>query len=133
MLDEALATLDSLLSEIEGADACEDPDQFGYFDRLEWVAGLGFTACQTYITETRSWFGTERASLSWGPRYGRGDHTIAQVVNAAANYWKHQAEWDWSTEDTRRQRTVDVLSAVLGEEITGSVSGHPGARISGPA
>jgi hypothetical protein len=56
---------------------------------------------------------------SWGPKYEHGAHTIAQIVNAAANYWKHQAEWYWSTEDTRRQRTVAVLSAVLGEEVTG--------------
>ena len=37
-----------------------DPDQFGYFDQIEYLLGFGLIGLQTYITETASWAGLRK-------------------------------------------------------------------------
>jgi hypothetical protein len=122
LLERVLNVLDAELEElIKGSDLCPDPDSWGYFDSMEQLTGLGFVACQTYLTETRTWFRHEskRSALACGPRHESG-RTVAQVVNAAANHWKHQSEWDWSVSHAPRDATVEILSDVLGEPVTES-------------
>jgi hypothetical protein len=47
VLDRELATI------LDGwQDATEEADALGYFDRAEHITGLGFVACQAYMTAT---------------------------------------------------------------------------------
>jgi hypothetical protein len=94
-LRDLCALLDSRLDQIqETIDASFDPDQMGHFDDFEYVVGMGFVACQRYLAST---FGphnvAKKAALSVGPRHSGGE-TLARILNAAANYWKHSDEWD---------------------------------------
>ncbi len=96
------AKLDDLQQRIEQAD---DPDQMGLLDDAEYLAGLGFVACQRYLATTfwpivlepndgRSEKSEKKKdALKFGPRYAR-DQSYAQILNSAANYWKHVDEWN---------------------------------------
>lgn len=58
------------------------------------LAGLGFVACQRYITIVISDLGIEKeAALDKGPRVESSGDTKVSVINAAANAWKHEPEW----------------------------------------
>jgi len=49
LLQETLRLLDRQLDRIESeAHGAPDPDAEGMLDRLEYVTGLGFVACQGY-------------------------------------------------------------------------------------
>lgn len=82
--------LDALDEEIESH---PDPDSFGLFDRSEYTIGLGLVACQNYLTAVmgpRDRDGRARC-LGLGPRHPRR-HSIAEIINAGANYVKHHPE-----------------------------------------
>lgn len=132
-LTEILQLLDAKLSVLsEDADQVEDPDMFGHLDRIEYVTGLGFAACQQYITAVMR-AGKKKFGLSLGPIHRTGDPVVT-IVNAAANFWKHSAEWasladpkvEQRREETRkplRELGVDLqgsypLSCVLAELVT---------------
>ena len=94
LLVDLLGVLESHISKLEGM--CEEPsqlDQFGYIDHMEHVAGIGFVACQTYMTSIFGKVGMKKErALSLGPKY-KDKHSVAQIVNHAANYWKHRESW----------------------------------------
>jgi hypothetical protein len=74
-------------------DAANPVDETDYFDRMEHVTGLGFVACQAYLTATFGFTGTsKKQALSLGPTHACG-RPLAEIVNHAANYWKHHDEW----------------------------------------
>lgn len=128
LLNDVVAVLDQQIDVIEAeANESFDPDQMGIYERWDWIAGMGFTACQTYITETHNWVAARGSSkhqaMELGPRHSTG-LPVAKIVNAAANCWKHSAEWDWSKSDTRRESTVSVLETVLGEPMRGYAIGN---------
>ena len=53
--------------------------------------------------------------LSQGPKAGQSQYTYAEIVNAAANYYKHRAEWDqdWITGASKQQlQTANVVMAL---------------------
>lgn len=82
--------LDALDEEIESH---PDPDSFGLFDRAEYTTGLGLVACQNYFTAVmgpRDRDGRARC-LGLGPRHP-GGYSIAEIINAGANYVKHHPE-----------------------------------------
>lgn len=63
-------------------------------EQAEFIAGLGFTICQKYITGTLGWIKVDKESaLKKGPLFSE-KLTYAKIINAAANYWKHHDEWD---------------------------------------
>ncbi|HEX6903903.1 MAG TPA: hypothetical protein VF789_29600 [Thermoanaerobaculia bacterium] len=85
--------LDAKLTELsKEADQIEDPDMSGHYERMEYIIGFGFVACQQYLAAV---MGTreKKRGLSLGPTHRLGD-PIATIVNAAANYWKHLPDWD---------------------------------------
>jgi hypothetical protein len=92
-MEEMLSVVDSKLVKLQAeATESEDPDQFGVFDRAEFVAGMGFAVCQRYITATSGWLKMPKdRALSHGPTLADGT-PMARVINAAANYWKHSEE-----------------------------------------
>jgi hypothetical protein len=52
-LREAVRLLDAQLEHLEGeATRLADPDAFGVYDTVEYIVGLGFTACQGYLAST---------------------------------------------------------------------------------
>ena len=108
LVDASLARLD------ESARSSPDPDAFGIFDELEYISGFGFIACQTYATAvaSRSQFrNRKREALALGPRHRTG-RSMAELVNAAANYWKHSPEWSLDAPTTQAAQTIEVISTL---------------------
>lgn len=121
LLRDCLSLLDAKLVElsaqIEGAG---HPEVDGLSDKAEYYAGLGFVAMQRYLTGIYSRSGMPKGdSLRFGELHG--GVFVVEVINAAANYWKHEDEWgllniirrDTSVLTKDRRRTVETL-----EEIT---------------
>lgn len=70
-----------------------DPDQFEYFDQIEYLLGFGLIGLQTYMTETGSWAGLRKhETFLFGPKKPCGLSKL-QILNAIANFWKHREEW----------------------------------------
>jgi hypothetical protein len=112
LLEEVLRLLDTHLARLEReAQASPDPDSHGIYDSLEHVTGLGFATCQTYLVAHFARSGVSKpAALERGPTHRCG-RTIASIVNAAANYWKHHEEWGVSS-PSQRERTVEIISSM---------------------
>lgn len=111
----AATLIDANLERLDGkANASPDPDAFGIFDEMEYLTGFGFVACQTYATAaaSRSKFrGKKREALALGPKHRTGLSTI-QLINAAANHWKHSPEWSLDTPTTQAKQTLEVISSL---------------------
>jgi hypothetical protein len=90
----------------------DDPDSFGYFDRMEHLTGLGFVACQTYMASICGSLRIEKQkALAIGPVHSSGQ-TKAQIINSAANYWKHNSEWILEKSDRQRKRIEETFDLV---------------------
>lgn len=91
---ELLEVIDSKLYEIdEYISKSADPDSDGLLDRGEYFIGIGFVAIQHHLNE--SLIGMEvgkKEAYSLGSIHSSGISSIG-VINAAANWWKHEAEW----------------------------------------
>lgn len=86
-LDEKVVEVSNLISK------SVDPESDGLTDRGEYFIGVGFSVIQQYLTDTLTLTGvSKRIALDIGPRYSE-EFTFISVVNAAANWWKHSAEW----------------------------------------
>jgi hypothetical protein len=111
ILREVLDVLDRHLADVYvQAEQSRDPITFGVVDRIDWIVGFGFTACQTYITEigathTRGWHPADLRKR--GPVHTCGHH-IATLVHEVANHWKHRYE-----EKVSKNREI-ALSSLLG-------------------
>lgn len=118
-LSDAATFVDSKLDLLEErAKQSSDPDSDGIYDRAEYLAGLGFVACQAYLSESLSLSNRDRdTGLNLGPRHASG-HSMATLVNAVANYWKHAAEWTYPL--SRRAQTTADLIASLGVNVDSS-------------
>lgn len=111
LLRRIVASLDALLHELSlAATASDDPDGMGLLDQIESVVGLGFVACQNYMT-TRVERRPKAAALGCGPMHG--PLHLATIVNAGANYWKHHPEWPYDENELTGQpkATADTLRA----------------------
>ena len=106
LIDQQIGKICQLCSEVD------DPDSLGYFDRAEHVTGLGFVACQTFISSVLGNLGvSKRVALAIGPSHS-GGNTKAQIINYAANYWKHNNEWDQNKKDKRREIIEKAFESV---------------------
>ncbi len=63
------------------------PEQNIYWDRVSYLAGLGFVMCQQYmnITYPTDKLGRNEA-FCLPPKHSSG-YSIVQLINAGANYW----------------------------------------------
>jgi len=87
ILDEKVVEVSNLISK------SVDPVSDGLTDRGEYFIGVGFSVIQQYLTDTLTLTGvSKRKAFDIGPRYSE-EFTFISVVNAAANWWKHSAEW----------------------------------------
>src|SRR3546814_4588494 len=97
-------SLDAQLHEVAGKGlSTEGADERGYFDVAEHITGLAFVACQTYIATVCGAVGIDKsAALRKGPKHPGGLSKV-QIINHAANYWKHNNEWALTKPDRRRE------------------------------
>jgi hypothetical protein len=111
-LRDAATFVDSKLDLLEErAKQSPDPDGEGIYDRAEYLAGFGFVACQAYLTEAISMSGHSRGdAMNFGPRHKCGE-SIAMLVNAVANYWKHVPEWTKPL-SRQAQATADLITGL---------------------
>ena len=110
LLVEVLGVIDRQLAALERkASESPDPDGFGYYCRMEGIIGLGFVACQQYINATYGQLGDPQKKkwdvIAAAPRHSEG-RSFAEIVNAAANFWKHHDEWTGQRSDEARTREV---------------------------
>ncbi len=93
LLCEILTFIDDKIIVLSDQSIEENEADLWTFDRIENITGLGFVACQTYMASTYGCanIGKDRALLL-GPKMTE-KLTVAQLVNHAANFWKHNEEW----------------------------------------
>jgi len=118
LMSEVLATIDSKLAEVLSLIAVSaDPESDGLTDRGEYFIGVGFSVIQQYLTDTLTFTGvSKKRALDIGPRYSE-KFTVVAVVNAAANWWKHSAEWvGRSVKDRVALKTQEIVSEVANTE-----------------
>ena len=119
-LREATALVDGSLARLDRkANSSSDPEAYGVFDQAEYITGFGFVACQTYATAIVSRRKLEkRQALALGPKHCTG-RSMLELVNAAANYWKHSPEWSLDEPSVQAKRTLEVI-ATLGVDPSGA-------------
>jgi hypothetical protein len=101
--------LESIIGEWETAAECE---QFGSFERAERITGLGFVACQAYITATHGFMNVQKPdALSAGPCHRTGQR-IVEIINQAANYWKHHEAWHLDKNPAQQNRIREAFNLV---------------------
>jgi hypothetical protein len=106
------AALDRYAASLLEARDPELADQLGISDAAEHAAGLGFVAGQAYLTTTCGFLRIKKdIAFKLGPPLSETGRPIAEIVNAAANHWKHSAEWP-PREDLRQRR--EELFGLLG-------------------
>ena len=100
-----------------------NPDDPGPVDDIEYLTGLGFVIGQRYLSMGRGWLGIKPPDcFHHGRKLPNDGPYYAEVINAAANYWKH-AEEERDLDDPGmlpviREGTRKVIEA-LGVDITG--------------
>jgi hypothetical protein len=94
LLSELLDILDGQLEEItKKIIQSKDPESDGLTDKGEYFIGIGFTAIQQYLAETLILTGVSKSrALELGQEYSE-NVTYVAIINAAANWWKHEPEW----------------------------------------
>jgi hypothetical protein len=114
-LRAAVALVDASLAQLdEDAKSSPDPDTFGILDEVEYITGFGFVACQTYATAVASRSqlrNNKREALALGPKHRTG-RSMIQLINAAANYWKHSPEWSLDAPTAQAEQTIEVISSL---------------------
>lgn len=136
---QAIAELGRALAEVEA----EPPDRFpwrlGYESKeglrylIEMEVGTVLVICQVYITRVAGLvrhfcsdlsglagiappWATERADLvrTRGARVEGTSYTIVDAIDALANYFKHNDEWEgpWSGLPPKARRTAEIVSAL---------------------
>jgi hypothetical protein len=113
LLKQVIHIIDQHLAVVsEKATQEDDPDMFGYFDSAEHITGLGFVACQTYMSSVYGYLRIEKKNaLSTGPFHSSGQ-TKVQIINSAANYWKHNSEWSLGKSEKQRKVIEETFDSV---------------------
>lgn len=89
-----LNLLDQELSKInEKMKMSADPDTDGLLDRGEYFIGSGLVAIQRYLTSASSGKRLSQKEALSMPPIVNSTLTLAEALNAGANYWKHSEEW----------------------------------------
>jgi len=120
LLDVIDAQIERLCAEIDLDPSLTD----AWLDDVESLMGLGFVACQQFLVSTYRRFGDDKwVLLAKGPQHLSGV-SYAKVVNAAANFWKHQGEWVAGSEGGQEASTravLDKLFSTRKEYVLGNV------------
>ncbi|MCZ4372395.1 hypothetical protein O4H50_11380 [Vibrio diazotrophicus] len=93
ILSETFELLDSKLAEIAVEVDNNFDDESSVYDRAEHFVGLGFTVMQQYLVDTLLLTNVDKSvAYSLGPKV-TDNVSLISLVNASANWWKHEAEW----------------------------------------
>lgn len=113
LLADVIHVIDEQLEKIvHRSSSVVDPDAMGYFDRAEHIIGLGFVACQAYMSSTYGFLRVpKQVALTRGPRHSCG-RTLANLVNHAANYWKHNSEWPLEKSHRQKAKIIAAFEAI---------------------
>ena len=106
-----LEYIDSELLKIEVAiDAGYDVDSMGVLDTGEYLIGVGFVAVQQHLNESLiTKYLKKNDAFSLGPMHSTNASSIS-IINAAANWWKHESEWHRLGEVPRSgERTYNTI------------------------
>ena len=114
-LKEATALVDGRLKQLKRqAISHPDPDAHGIYDQVEYITGFGFVACQTYATAVASFSKCKVRKPDWlalGPKHRTG-LTMIELINAAANYWKHSPGWPRDRTSPEAKKTLQVFKSL---------------------
>lgn len=112
LLEEILDFIDSRIDSLS-AQAIEGQEADSWlFNRMENLTGLGFTACQTYLTSTFSCASVQKGkALLFGPVLSE-KLTEVQLINHAANFWKHSEEWSIKGNPGPKQSLIKGLEEI---------------------
>ncbi len=93
-LSRFLCLLDTELIQVtKNIKNSKDPDADGLCLYAEYLIGLGFMGMQNYIAATYPQAGmNKKKALKIEPNFTE-DATFVEIINAGANYHKHQEEW----------------------------------------
>ena len=93
-LREFLIFIDTKLSEIDQRITNSvDPESDGLLDQGEYLIGIGFVVIQQHLTDSLIGLNiSKNESFALGSVHQSGPTSIS-VINSAANWWKHEAEW----------------------------------------
>jgi hypothetical protein len=108
VMEDLLLSIDSKIENLNGLiSRSNDPDTDGFFDHAEYLIGAGFVVLQQGIQESLSNIKTNKSeALELGPRFpGHEPFTVIKVINACANYWKHDPEWVGKDLSDKRYRS----------------------------
>ena len=112
LLRDVTSPIDTRITEVE---VHELADALGDLERLEHLVGLGFVACQAYLTSTLATLSIGRdyrqAAFDAGPRHTSG-LAVAAILNHGANYWKHHPEWEVEERSKRGQHARAALDSI---------------------
>ena len=113
LLTDVLRPLDKQLEGIvRESTQVSDPDGFGYFDRAEHITGLGFVACQWYMASMRGSLRVRKLkALALGPLH-RSGLSVEEIINHAANYWKHYGEWPIDKNSNNQRRITEAFEEI---------------------
>ncbi|RYU63764.1 hypothetical protein ERW51_18245 [Aliivibrio finisterrensis] len=113
-LSDLLMLLDSRLDQLMAqAKTSLDADSCGIFDRSEYFIGVGFVAMQQYIADTMYKSKIKKnEALNLGTLTSLGSTHIS-VINSAANWWKHESEWDWYSESGISNKTYLTVCNIV--------------------
>ena len=103
-LESLFRLLDDRLEFLKGFVNPNSDEESLAFDPTEHIVGVAFVAAQRYVAATVMLSHLDReAAFNHGPK--KMNVTIPEIVNAAANYWKHIEDG----EDRIREKTRNVL------------------------
>ena len=90
------------------------------FEIIEHIVGLGFVVLQQYMTVVYGNLQKEKKdALSKEPKH-KGN-TFAKIVDASANYWKHNSEWP-SDKPCKRKEKIEAIFKMISNGHSVSVS-----------
>lgn len=113
-LCELSEVLDSKIYEIvECISKSVDPESDGLLDQAEYFIGVGFVAIQQYLNDSLIGINiNKKKALSLGTIHSSGATSVS-VINAAANWWKHEAEWFKNGNVPKNgERTVEIIMGI---------------------
>lgn len=87
------------------------------FESIEHIVGLGFVVLQQYMTVAYGNLQKKKKEvLPKGPKHKSGN-TFARIVDASANYWKHNSEWPLD-KPCNRKKKIEAIFKII------SINGH---------
>lgn len=145
-LDESLRTVCDELNSLDEQDLLPEHQEALLDDGIDYIEsllGAAFVTCQAEVSQVVSqvkWMheylskrgeqpltccGPDKKDILTldSPQFGASGYSEIQVIDAAANYFKHNSEWshDWSRLVGKQRKTADILESV------GVESGKTGA------